>query len=119
VFAEVLPAEKAGYVRKLQEQGLFTAMVGDGVNDAPALAQADLGIAIGAGTGVAIETEQIVRMLSNPLDVRADTRLSKTTVVKIKQNLFWAAIYNVVAMPVAAAVLYPLGILLRPAIAAL
>ena len=94
VFAEVLPAEKAGYVRQLQEQGLFTAMVGDGVNDAPALAQADLGIAIGAGTGVAIETAQIVLMRSDPLDVLAAIRLSKATVVKMKQNLFWAAIYN-------------------------
>jgi P-type E1-E2 ATPase len=119
VFAEVLPADKAGYVRRLQEQGLFTAMVGDGVNDAPALAQADLGIAIGAGTGVAIETAQIVLMRSDPLDVLAAIRLSKATVVKMKQNLFWAAIYNVIAIPVAAGVLYPLGILLSPAIAAL
>jgi P-type Cu2+ transporter len=119
VFAEVLPAEKAGYVRKLQEQGLFTAMVGDGVNDAPALAQADLGIAIGAGTGVAIETAQIVLMRSDPLDVLAAIRLSKATVVKMKQNLFWAAIYNVIAIPIAAGVLYPLGILLSPAVAAL
>jgi len=119
VFAEVLPADKAGYVRRLQEQGLFTAMVGDGVNDAPALAQADLGIAIGAGTGVAIETAQIVLMRSDPLDVLAAIRLSKATVVKMKQNLFWAAIYNLIAIPVAAGVLYPLGILLSPAIAAL
>ena len=119
VFAEVLPAEKAGYVRKLQEQGLFTAMVGDGVNDAPALAQADLGIAIGAGTGVAIETAQIVLMRSDPLDVLAAIRLSKATVVKMKQNLFWAAIYNLIAIPIAAGVLYPLGILLSPAVAAL
>ncbi len=119
VFAEVLPAEKAGYVRRLQERGLFTAMVGDGVNDAPALAQADLGIAIGAGTGVAIEAAQIVLMRSDPLDVLAAIRLSKATVVKMKQNLFWAAIYNVIAIPIAAGVLYPLGILLSPAVAAL
>jgi Cu2+-exporting ATPase len=119
VFAEVQPAEKASYVRRLQEQGLFTAMVGDGVNDAPALAQADLGIAIGAGTGVAIETAQIVLMRSDPLDVLAAIRLSKATVVKMKQNLFWAAIYNVIAIPIAAGVLYPLGILLSPAVAAL
>jgi Cu2+-exporting ATPase len=119
VFAEVLPADKAGYVRRLQERGLFTAMVGDGINDAPALAQADLGIAIGAGTGVAIETAQIVLMRSDPLDTLAAIRLSKATVVKMKQNLFWAAIYNLIAIPIAAGVLYPLGILLSPAVAAL
>jgi Cu2+-exporting ATPase len=119
VFAEVGPADKASYVRRLQEQELFTAMVGDGVNDAPALAQADLGIAIGAGTGVAIETAQVVLMRSDPLDVLAAIRLSKATVVKMKQNLFWAAIYNVIAIPVAAGVLYPLGVLLSPAFAAL
>jgi P-type E1-E2 ATPase len=119
VFAEVAPADKARYVQHLREEGLFTAMVGDGVNDAPALAQADLGIAIGAGTGVAIETAQIVLMRSDPMDVLAAIRLSKSTVVKMKQNLFWAAIYNVIAIPVAAGILYPLGILLSPAVAAL
>jgi P-type Cu2+ transporter len=119
IFAEVAPADKARYVRQLQEEGLFTAMVGDGVNDAPALAQADLGIAIGAGTGVAIETAEIVLMRSDPQDVLAAIQLSKATVVKMKQNLFWAAIYNVIAIPVAAGVLYPLGILLSPAIGAL
>ncbi|WOV86501.1 copper-translocating P-type ATPase [Sporosarcina oncorhynchi] len=120
IFAEILPHEKSEKIEHIQNvEHLRTAMTGDGVNDAPALAKADLGIAVGAGTDVAIETADVVLVKSNPLDVVNIIKLSKATYSKMTQNLWWAAGYNIIAIPLAAGALYKFGIVLSPAVGAI
>lgn len=118
-FAEVLPHEKLDIVKQLQEKGEFVAMTGDGVNDAPALAQADIGIAVGSGSDIAAETADIILVNSNPKDIVRLILFGKATYQKMMQNLFWATGYNAVAIPLAAGVLYKIGFLLSPAIGAI
>jgi Cu+-exporting ATPase len=119
VLAEVLPENKSEEVKRIQSTGKKVAMVGDGINDAPALVQADVGIAIGSGTDVAIESADVVLMRSDLMDVPTTLRLSKKTIANVKQNLFWAFLYNSTLIPMAAGLLYVFGgPLLNPVFAA-
>jgi len=120
VIAQVLPQDKANEVKRLQQQGEVVAFVGDGINDAPALAQSDVGIAIGSGTDVAIETGDLVLIKDDPLDAVAGIQLSRKVMTRIKQNIFWAFAYNSALIPIAAGVLYPFtGYTFKPELAAL
>ena len=118
-FAEVLPENKDQKVQELQEQGKKVAMVGDGVNDAPALTRADVGIAIGSGTDVAVESAGIILVQSDPMGVVRTIELSRASRRKMVQNLWWASGYNIIALPLAAGVLAPIGVILSPAVGAL
>ncbi|MPM32608.1 Copper-exporting P-type ATPase B [bioreactor metagenome] len=118
VIAQVLPQQKADKIDEIKNEGKIVAMTGDGINDAPSLAKADLGIAIGAGTDVAIETADVILVKSNPQDVVNIIKLSKAIYKKMVQNLVWATGYNAVALPLAAGVLYNAGITLNPAMGA-